>query len=95
MLAVGLAALVAGRRPVGRRLGRRPRAAGPPVRDGPLGVVALLASGVLVATSSGLAPGGPGLWADATAALGLGLLLAQVVRVRRPRIAGWRGWRIR
>jgi arabinofuranan 3-O-arabinosyltransferase len=56
-----------------------------------LGVVALLTSGVLVATSAGLDSGRPGTWADASAAFGLGLLLALGVRVRRPRIAGWRG----
>jgi arabinofuranan 3-O-arabinosyltransferase len=93
-LAVGLAGLV---------LGGVPLAVGwaaglvPPVRRyaTALGVVALVASGVLVATSAGLDTGRPGTWADATAAFGLGLLLALVVRVRRPRIAGWRGWRIR
>jgi arabinofuranan 3-O-arabinosyltransferase len=56
----------------------------------PLGVIALLVSGVLVATSAGLDLVRAGVWADTAAALGLGLLLAQVVRVRRPRRGGRR-----
>jgi arabinofuranan 3-O-arabinosyltransferase len=84
-LAVGAGALM---------LGGIPLAAGwlagslPPVRRWApaLGVAALVTGGVLAATSSGLAIGRPGAWADAAAALGLGLLLAQLVRVRGPRV---------
>jgi arabinofuranan 3-O-arabinosyltransferase len=46
------------------------------------GVVALVVSGLLVALSPGRAGGHPGAWADGTAALGVGLLLAQLVSVR-------------
>jgi arabinofuranan 3-O-arabinosyltransferase len=48
-----------------------------------LGVVALLAAGILTATSAGLIGGRPGAWADAAAALGIALLLARLVRLRR------------
>ncbi|WP_346623884.1 alpha-(1-_3)-arabinofuranosyltransferase family protein [Blastococcus montanus] len=81
--AVGVAALISGGVPLAAGW-----AAGlvPPVRRyaTALGAVALLVSGVLAATSAGLAVGRPGVWADGTAALGLGLVLAQTVRVRRP-----------
>jgi arabinofuranan 3-O-arabinosyltransferase len=60
-----------------------------------LGVTALVASGALVATSPGLQTGGAGVWADTTAALGLGLLLTRLVHVRRPRMAGRRARRVR
>jgi arabinofuranan 3-O-arabinosyltransferase len=50
-----------------------------------LGAAALGLTGVLVAVSPGLRSGSPGIWADTLAALGIGLLLAQLVRVRRPR----------
>ncbi|WP_324273089.1 hypothetical protein [Blastococcus brunescens] len=56
-----------------------------------LGVVALLGSGLLVATSSGLAAGVPGFWADTAAALGLGLLLSSLVRGRGVRMPFRRG----
>jgi hypothetical protein len=48
-----------------------------------------------VATSPGLTSGRPGAWADGCAALGIGLLLTRVVRIRRPGIAVWRGRRNR
>ena len=60
-----------------------------------LGVLAVVAAGVLVATSPGLTSGRPGAWADGCAAVGLGLLLTRVVRIRRPVIAVWRGRRNR
>jgi hypothetical protein len=60
-----------------------------------LGVLAVVAAGVLVATSPGLTSGRPGAWADGCAALGIGLLLTRVVRIRRPGIAVWRGRRNR
>ena len=50
------------------------------------GVVAVIGSGVLVATSSGLPAGVPGFWADTAAALGLGLLLSSLARVRGVRM---------
>jgi arabinofuranan 3-O-arabinosyltransferase len=99
--AVGLgAALMAGIG--GLVLGGAPWAVGwaaglvPPVRRYAvaLGAAALVVSGVLVATSPGLAAGRPGVWADLTAAFGLGLLVAQVVRVRRPRFPGRRARRV-
>ncbi|WP_304528900.1 alpha-(1-_3)-arabinofuranosyltransferase domain-containing protein [Blastococcus haudaquaticus] len=64
----------------------------PPVRRHATaaGVVALVGSGVLVATSSGLAAGVPGPWADTAAALGLGLLLSGLVPVRGLRLRGLR-----
>ena len=49
------------------------------------GVIAVVVSGVLVATSPGLAGGRPGVWADGAAALGVGILVAQLVRLRRAR----------
>jgi arabinofuranan 3-O-arabinosyltransferase len=57
-----------------------------------VGVVAVLGSGVLVATSSGLPTGSPGFWADAAAAVGVGLLLSPLVRAREVRLP-WRGTR--
>jgi arabinofuranan 3-O-arabinosyltransferase len=53
-----------------------------------LGVLAIGVSGVLVATSSGLAGGAPGPWADGTAALGIGLLLSRLAGVRPFRLPG-------
>ena len=47
-----------------------------------LGVAALVVSGVLLATSPGLSGGRPGAWADAAAALGVGLLASRLVRLR-------------
>jgi arabinofuranan 3-O-arabinosyltransferase len=52
-----------------------------------LGAGAVVGSGVFVATSPGLTAGVPGFWADAAAALGLGLLLGPLVRVRGMRFA--------
>jgi arabinofuranan 3-O-arabinosyltransferase len=83
-IAVGVGALV---------LGGLPLAAGwlagllAPIRRYavPLGVLAVVLSGVLVATSAGLATGRPGAAADTAAAVGIGLLLGQLVRVRRGR----------
>jgi arabinofuranan 3-O-arabinosyltransferase len=93
-LVVGLVALVGGGVPLagGWAVGLVP-----PVRrfTAALGTVAVLASGVLVATSAGLAAGNAGTWADTAAAFGVGLLLALIVRVRLPRIALRRGWRTR
>ena len=57
----------------------------------PLGVLAVVLSGVLVATSAGLATGRPGAAADTAAAVGIGLLLGQLVRVRRGRDGAARG----
>jgi arabinofuranan 3-O-arabinosyltransferase len=51
----------------------------------PLGALAVVLSGVLVATSAGLTTGRPGAAADAAAAVGIGLLLGQLVRVRTAR----------
>jgi len=51
----------------------------------PGGALAIVLSGVLVATSAGLSSGRPGAWADSAAALGVGLLLARVVRLRTAR----------
>ena len=50
------------------------------------GVAALVLSGLLVAVSPGTEGGHPGAWADSTAALGIGLLLAQLVSVRSTRL---------
>ena len=80
--AVGLGGLVLGGVPLA--LGWAAGLAGPVRRLAvPLGVLALLLSGLLVATSPGSDMGRPGPWADAAAALGLGLLLAQVVGMHR------------
>jgi arabinofuranan 3-O-arabinosyltransferase len=87
---------------VGLVLGGVPFAAGwavgllrPAVRFAvPLGVGMLVLSGVLVATSAGTMIGRPSIWADAVAAFGFGLLLTQVVRLRRPRLARWRARRV-
>jgi arabinofuranan 3-O-arabinosyltransferase len=90
--AIGLAGLAVGGVPVavGWAVGL-----GTPARRyaAALGALAVLTSGVLVATSTGLASGQPGSWADACAGFGVGLLLALVVRVRAPRIAVRRGRR--
>jgi hypothetical protein len=89
-LAAGLGGLLLGGIPLaaGWAAGQLPRARR---RAAVAGATALAASGVLAATSPGLADGRPGSWADAAAALGVGLLLAHAVRLRGGRDAGRRG----
>jgi arabinofuranan 3-O-arabinosyltransferase len=89
-VAVGLGALVLGGIPLA--LGWVAGLVGPIRRYAvPLGVLAVVSSGVLVAMSAGLAMGRPGAVADTAAAVGVGLLLGQLVRVRSARDGASRG----